>query len=319
METLPTSRGVPSFDDKLLLNVFNGLDVRVETRKEYSYFLKRFLEFISENTLDINSFRAYKAHLSKRTDLSVSTKNKLLTSARIFLKEMSRTGQLPFDITLNTKCFSQSKKHKKEGLNDDEIELLVEKLRSLPLTAKNCRLKAAICLLGFQGLRQCEVVRLDVSDLDLANKIAYVRGKGMDDKEPVNLHPATATILLEYLKFGKIADGAVFVSWSNNGRNQRMTTNALRMIIKDFLMPLEIHKSVHGFRHYFTTKLIKTYKGDLLEVARYTRHKSLEMLQVYNDNIKLRADLPRFYSAFKGANFAYNGDLGGESGIAASA
>lgn len=39
-------------------------------------------------------------------------------------------------------------------------------------------------------------------------------------------------------------------------------------------------------------------KGDLLEVSRLTRHKSLEMLQVYNDNIKFKADLPRFYETF---------------------
>jgi len=53
-------------------------------------------------------------------------------------------------------------------------------------------------------------------------------------------------------------------------------------------------------RHYFTTRLIKTYKGDLLEVRQYTRHSSLEMLQIYNDSIKQQADLPRFYSAFEG-------------------
>jgi len=41
----------------------------------------------------------------------------------------------------------------------------------------------------------------------------------------------------------------------------------------------------------------------LLEVAQYTRHKSLEMLQVYNDNIKRQADLPRYYEAFSGVSF----------------
>jgi len=75
------------------------------------------------------------------------------------------------------------------------------------------------------------------------------------------------------------------------------------LLVKDILNELGIDKSTHGFRHYFTTTLIKTYKGDLLEVAQYTRHKSLEMLQVYNDNIKREADLPRFYGAFNGISF----------------
>ena len=43
--------------------------------------------------------------------------------------------------------------------------------------------------------------------------------------------------------------------------------------------------------------------GDLLEVARYTRHKTLEMLTVYNDNIKQKADLPRYYKAFGEVKF----------------
>ena len=73
--------------------------------------------------------------------------------------------------------------------------------------------------------------------------------------------------------------------------------------MKQILKELGIEKTTHGFRHFFTTTLIKTYKGDLLEVAQYTRHKGLEMLQVYNDNIKKEADLPRFYKAFKGVSF----------------
>ena len=75
------------------------------------------------------------------------------------------------------------------------------------------------------------------------------------------------------------------------------------MLVKNTLNDLGIDKTTHGFRHYFTTKLIKVYKGDLLEVAQYTRHKSLEMLQVYNDNIKREADLPRFYRAFEEVKF----------------
>jgi hypothetical protein len=46
--------------------------------------------------------------------------------------------------------------------------------------------------------------------------------------------------------------------------------------------------------------MVKHYGGDLLTVAHYTRHRSLEMLQVYNDAINAEADLPRYYDAFKG-------------------
>lgn len=283
--------------------VFDVLDVNEITRSEYKYRVELFLEFIKDRGFNRNSFLEFKRHLAGRTDFAVATKNKYLATAKIFLKELNRQGTLPADITQNIKTFSQSKKHKREGLNDDEIQLLSNKVTEMPSTAHNIRLRAIFALLTLQGLRQAEITRLDVKDIDIAGRIAFVQGKGRDDKEPINLHPETTKALKDYLHTSKVADGALFVSNSNNSRNHRLTTKALRTMVKNVLTELGIDKSTHGFRHYFTTTLIKTYKGDLLEVAQYTRHKSLEMLQVYNDNIKREADLPRFYRAFRGVNF----------------
>jgi len=48
---------------------------------------------------------------------------------------------------------------------------------------------------------------------------------------------------------------------------------------------------------------IKNYKGDLLRFTQYTRYRSLEMLQIYNDNIKMEADLPNSFRTFYEVNF----------------
>ncbi|MBA7585686.1 Tyrosine recombinase XerC [subsurface metagenome] len=298
-------------DKELILNnaqakakkVFDLLDVRETTRADYKTRIGLFLDFTHRCGINRNSFLDFKRELTDRTDLSVSTKNKYLTTARVFLKELNRQGAIPADITQNIKTFRQSKKHKKDGLTDEEINALMEKIRPLPNTPRTTRLKAILVLLTLQGLRQIELIRLEVRDLDFMSKTAFIQGKGQDDKELINLHPETCKTLQEYLKTNKIADGALFTSQSNNSRNRRLTTRAVRGIVRATLAELGINKTTHGFRHYFTTKLIKTYKGDLLEVAQYTRHKSLEMLQVYNDSIKREADLPRFYKAFDGVNF----------------
>jgi len=283
--------------------VFDLLDVSEATRQDYKYRIGLFLDFTQERGFNRNSFLDFKRVLAERTDLAVSTKNKYLATAKIFLKEANRQGALPADITQNIKTFSQSKKHKRDGLNDEEMSKLTEAVKVLPDTPQNARLKAILSLLVFQGLRQVEITRLDVKDIDFISKTAFIQGKGQDDKEPINLHPEAVRALQGYLKSYKIADGALFTSQSNNSKNRRLTTRALRDIVKETLNTLGIEKTTHGFRHYFTTTLIKTYKGDLLEVAQYTRHKSLEMLQVYNDNIKREADLPRFYRAFNGVKF----------------
>ena len=284
--------------------VFDLLDVSELTKKDYKTRIDLFLEFVKKNGATPNSYRLYKQHLASRNDLTVSTKNKYLTSAKVFLKELNRQGAIPADITQNTKGFSQDKKHKKDGLSDDEIAKLSVQLQSMTNTPQNSRLRAIITLLALQGLRQIEIIRLDVKDIDLVSKVAFVRGKGRDDKEPIDLHPETAEVLRDYIKTNKKKDGAMFTSNSNRATDDdRLTTRSLRRIVRATLQGLGIDKTTHGFRHYFTTTLIKTYKGDLLEVAQYTRHRGLEMLQVYNDSVKKKADLPRYYNAFSGVSF----------------
>ena len=302
-EEIPSAKIVNNWDHEKARNIFKLLDVNEETRKDYQYRIGHFLHFISDKGLDQNSFLEYKNYLKRRTDYTVSTKNKYLITAKIFLKELNRRRLLPVDITQNIKSFSHSKKHKKEGLNNQEIEKLTLALKELPNSPHNARIKAMIGLLVLQGLRQVEITRLDVKDIDLIRNTALIEGKGRDDKEIIYLHPETARHIKRYLKANNLKDGALFVSNSNNSRNTRITTRGLRLIIKKVLTDLDIEKSVHGFRHYFTTTLLKNYQGDLLRVAQYTRHKSLEMLQVYNDNIEMENDLPRYYKTFKGVKF----------------
>ncbi len=282
--------------------LFDLLDVSEGTRDDYKYRVGSFLQFVKENKPS-DSYLSYKRYLADRNDLSVASKNKYLITAKVFLKELNRRGIIAQDITQNIKGFKQNKKHKRDGLNDNEITKLADYIKKLEITPQNARLKAVLSLLALQGLRQIEIIRLDVKDLDLVGKTAFIQGKGQDDKEPIDLHPETVKALKLYIKLNKIKDGALFTSQSNNGKRQRLTTRSLRRIVKLTLSGLDIEKSTHGFRHYFTTKLIKTYKGDLLEVAQYTRHRGLEMLQVYNDSVKREADLPRYYETFSKVSF----------------
>jgi len=252
------------------------LDVAEATRAEYQFRIHAFLEFLQGRVLSHDTFLDYKRYLAARNDLSASTKNKYLFTAKIFLKELYRRGVLPADITAGIKGFNQGRRHKRDGLSDDEVARLTARLRELPATPQAARLKALFCLLALQGLRQVEIIRLDVTDLDLNRGVAFVQGKGSDDTEPVSLHPETVKALRDYLKLGHLADGPLFVSLSNHHRGERLTTRAIRRMIRQALDELGIDKTTHGFRHYFTTRLIKTYKGDLLEVRQYTRHASLE-------------------------------------------
>ncbi len=282
--------------------LFVNLDISDNTRLEYGVRIKLFIQFVQQNGFTKNSYLEYKRYLAKRTDLSISTKNKYLIVARVYCKELHRQGYLPIDITQNVKSFQQSRKHKRDGFSEDEVQSILGYLQTLPETHATWRIKALLCLLILQGLRQIEVTRLNLSDLDLASQTALIQGKGQDDKEIIDLHPITVSALKNYIRKYRIADGALFTSCSNRNRFERLETRTIRNVLRPIFQELGIEKTVHGFRHYFTSKLIQSYKGDLLSVAQYTRHRSLETLQIYNDNIKRKDDLPRYYQTFSNIN-----------------
>jgi len=286
-----------------LNSIFDELDVSESTRADYKAHSADFEAFIRQHGLSRSSLVDYKRVVANRADLAVSTKNKYIIAARLLLKGLYSTGLLPIDISSTAKTFQQSRKHKKVGLDDQEVVSLSEKLRSLTMDEETSRLKAIASLLILQGLRQIEIVRLNVQDIELDRGRALILGKGRDDKEPISLHPQTVEALRCYLKLNKLADGPLFISRSHNSEGKRLSTRSIRNIVQKELIELGIFKTVHGCRHYFTSKLIKEYGGDLLEVSRYTRHKDISTLQVYWDGIKSEDDLPRYYKAFEGIDF----------------
>lgn len=278
--------------------VFDVLDVSENTRKEYSVRIKHFIQYTKVHGINYNTYLEYKRFLGGIDTFSIATKNKYLIAAKVFLDGLYRLQLIPIKITDNIRGFSQSKLHKKDGLNDEAITKIQNYCSTLEPTLTNLRLKSILSLLIFQGLRQIEIIRLNVTDIDLKNKAAYIIGKGRDDKERIHLHPTTVKVLKTYLSRYRFREGALFRSESNSSYGSRLTTKSIREIIKQVLTTLEIDGSTHGFRHFFITKLIKSYKGELLTVSKYSRHRSIQMLEVYNDEVIREQDLPRFYDVF---------------------
>lgn len=294
-----------AFDVVEAKKAFDLLPISETTREDYKLRVGDFVEFIQINGLNRNTLLEYRKHLEQRTDYSISTKNKYFTTAKRYCGVLYNANLLPIDITkdlsgVELKGFKQSRLHKKDGVSQDEINRLAEYLRGLDDSKQSLRLKAIFSLLIYQGLRQVEIVRLDVSDLDLRAGKAFILGKGRDDKEPIALHPYTVDALRAYLNAYNKKSGAVFTCESNRAYGERLTTLSLRRTVKGILKQLDIDNSTHGFRHYFTTNMIKNYHGDLLKVAHYTRHRRLDMLQVYNDALDAEQDLPNYINAFGG-------------------
>lgn len=278
-----------------------GLDVSIETKADYEARCTEFYLFIESRGLHWDSLLQYKQLLASDKRSSASTKNKKLTVARMFLRQLYLSGAIPRDITVGVKSFRQSGLHKTFGLDDKDMK----KIRSWmhdgqPVTNKRIRTYAILMLLAYHGMRQVEVTRLEFEDIDFQKGIAMVQGKGRHDKEKVHLHKAVVKMLTIYCSEYGIQSGPLFFSISNSSYGLPLTTRSLRRIVTEVFDLLEINKSVHGFRHLYVTKLVKAYRGDLFRVMQFTRHKSLTMLQTYNDEILHEAQYPVHDRIFSG-------------------
>jgi integrase len=286
---------------------FDTLDVSEATRADYTARLMPFLSFVEDKQFSINTFLDFKRELRGRDDLSASSKNKYLVVARIFLKELNRRGILPVDITHNIRNFRLDKRHKVNGLDDREVESLewwcqahsVEKPREV----------AIMCLLFYQGLRLCELSRLNWEDVLWRSNQILIKGKGRDDKETVLLHPVSVKAIKQYYRVRQYLEletdrprGAMFRSRSVPSKQGRITTRGLRHIVKTVFEEQGIEKTCHGLRHTFVTRLVKYFNGDITKVAQFSRHRSLEMVQVYNDAVLLESDYKGYIKAFGDIN-----------------
>lgn len=280
-------------------NIFDTLDIQPSTKSEYQKRILKFLRFMETQTITRDLLLAYKQYLRDDNTLGVASKNKYLTTARIALREMYRQGLMPVDLSVGVSSFQQNIKHKVNGLTEEEVTRICDYLRNQDQSFKNTRLRVLVSLLLFQGLRQIEICRLDFNDIDLANGVIKVLGKGRNDKEHIHLHKTTIKALRSYSRASHAKYGPAFYSLNGRNKGQRLTTRGLRQIIQNLFNELGIEKTVHGSRHFFTTELIKHYKSDLTTVARFTRHNSLEMLTVYNDEIASENDTELLSKAFQ--------------------
>lgn len=270
---------------RTMTNIFDTLDITDSTKQDYLVRLPRFINFAEKHGVDRDLLLHYKQLLRDDVSLGVAAKNKYLTTARIALRELYRQGKLAIDLSVGVKSFKQSNRHKVVGLNREEVEHICQHLQSLDESLRSLRLKTIVALLLFQGLRQVEICRLDVGDIDLMNQRIYIVGKGHDDREPINIHPETAKALTKFLRASQVKYGPLFTHLNRQSGGQRLSTVGLRIIFKRLLNELGIERTTHGARHFYTTELIRHFKSDLTTVARFTRHNNLEMLNIYNDEI----------------------------------
>ena len=101
------------------------------------------------------------------------------------------------------------------------------------------------------------------------------------------------------MKTNKIGSGALFKSMGNR-KSERISTMTIKRQLGVLCKEIGVEKGVHGFRHFFITALLK--KLDVRDVRKFSRHSSMEMLIVYDDEIDIKKKTVDVFQVFEKFN-----------------
>jgi integrase/recombinase XerC len=142
------------------------------------------------------------------------------------------------------------------------------------------------------GIRNSELVGIDMTSLHWANDAILVRGKGRKERY-VPLGDAAAEAIRSYLphretklnaagKGGLVAAGPLLINQTARGASPRLTTRSVGRIVKSIAiargLPADVHP--HTLRHAFGTHMLED-GADLRAIQELLGHERLSTTQRY--------------------------------------
>lgn len=234
------------------------------TIKNYLAINKKFLEFIKKDPSEI-----------EETDIKLYLSELLSRGISVSTVALTRSGLLYFYNDVLEKRFNKIKTPKIP--RKLPIVLTKNEVRSLIDALSHKKSKLIVKLLYASGLRISECLNLKVKDLELDQKIGWVRGgKGGKDRMFI-LSSGLVIELKEYLIEEAIDSGYLFM-----GRNGKMSDRNVQQIIKNGALKAGIKKAVtpHKLRHSFATHLRES-GTDLRVIQELLGHANISTTEIY--------------------------------------
>ena len=258
------------------------------TIRSYEVDLRQFVAYLSSHHIDSFddvSKDDLRSFLSSLLDAGVSRKSiaRKIACLRSFFRHAKRHGIASKNPTL-TLISPKLEKRLPSFLDESSITKMFD---SLDTGTPTGRQQAAILELFYStGMRLSELVNLDVGDLDVAQGIVKVTGKGSKQRIiPVGRRAlrAVESYLCDRLRLlaqrGLASDESALFITSKGVRTYPEAVS--RMVKKAISRVSEIEKkSPHVIRHTFATHLLNR-GADLRAVKELLGHESLSTTQVY--------------------------------------
>src|ERR1700760_3163315 len=234
------------------------------TLRAYRREVENFAGYLEKQKADVTSIdhlviRGYLSELYDR-GLSKASVARSLAAIRSWFQWMAKSGHVssnPAALVATPKL----PKHLPRVPSIEEMNQLVDGASSEEAAAWPERDRAIFELLYGCGIRNAELVGLNLSDLQWAREVILVRGKGRKQRY-VPLGDAAADAIRAYLpsrqaKLAGKANEALLLNLQMKGTG-RLTTRSVGRIVKQISLakglPAEIHP--HTLRHAFGTLML---------------------------------------------------------------
>nr|VFK44497.1 MAG: integrase/recombinase XerC [Candidatus Kentron sp. TC]VFK51716.1 MAG: tyrosine recombinase XerC subunit [Candidatus Kentron sp. TC]VFK63755.1 MAG: integrase/recombinase XerC [Candidatus Kentron sp. TC] len=270
---------IHAFIDHLLterrLSALTGKAYLLDLECLYAFCREHGIE--SWDRLDAMHVRSF-VGLQRRLERSPHAIQRLLSAMRGFYRFLIREGRVMHDPLVGIAAPRRPRRLPKVP-DVDQMAGLLNSHEDTPLAVRDW---AIMELLYSSGLRLAELVGLNLSDLDLDERLVRVTGKGNKERI-VPIGKVACRAMLQWLDAraritGIVEESAVFISRNKTRLTARAIQARLRKlgIARNMNMPLHPHL----FRHSFASHLLES-SGDLRAVQEILGHADITTTQIY--------------------------------------
>jgi len=245
------------------------LNLSQKTAKAYLYYNQDLLNFCGQDPRMVkeSDIRDYVNYLLEKRLVSGATARLAMNALKFYyLRVQKRRFNFLFGGNI-----PRQPKRLPVVLSKAEVSVLLG-------VVKNPKHKLVLALMYSAGLRVSEAVNLKTEDIDLDNKIIWIRqGKGSKDRQSI-LPDKLIYVLTKLVKNKNV--GQYLFPGQKSG--SCLTTRSAEKIFSNALKSAKINKraTCHSLRHSFATHLLEA-GTDIRYIQELLGHRRLETTQIY--------------------------------------
>lgn len=221
---------------------------------------------------DLPVKRLRPTHIEKwleRGDHSPATLRNQLSIVRAFCKWLVKRGHIKADPTMDVATPRQPR-YLPRGLH-------LAGVTGAFAHAPDARAALILSLMVQEGLRCCEVAELQFGDVDTAERLLLIRGKGGHERV-LPITDETWKAMLSYLAECPAQAGPLVRSYSRPGRG--IGARHISVLVSGWLHGAGIQATAHALRHTAATDMLRA-GAHVRDVQRALGHQSLATTQRY--------------------------------------